>query len=146
MAEGEKLENPFAKSAGAGGSNNDRDGFLAFSSSTPRGSPSGGGPRGFRPKWGKANRQDNWRRFGQYNDQEQQRMNMSAPNGEFKFKLCLNVHRSLHQQELNFFGSHFRNDVAVTRRSWFWAQGLPRFATSTNLTQLSWWEGKLTQL
>jgi len=80
MAEGEKLENPFAKSAGAGGSDSDRDGFLAFSSSTPRGSPSGGGPRGFRPKWGKANRQDNWRRFGQYNDQEQQRMNMSAPN------------------------------------------------------------------
>ena len=83
MAEGEKLENPFAKGAGAGGSNSDRDGFLAFSSSTPRGSPSGGGPRGFRPKWGKANRQDNWRRFGQYNDQqEQQQMNMSAPNGE----------------------------------------------------------------
>ena len=82
MAEGEKLENPFAKGAGAGGSGSDQDGFLAFSSSTPRGSPSGGGPRGFRPKWGKANRQDNWRRFGQYNDQEQQRMNMSAPNGE----------------------------------------------------------------
>ena len=83
MAEGEKLENPFATASGPGAKEGDRDGFLSFSSSTPRGSPSGGGPRGFRPKWGKKNRQDNWNRFGQY-DQQQQQMNMSAPDGELE--------------------------------------------------------------
>ena len=99
MAEGEKLENPFAKgaAAGAGGSDSDREGFLAFSSSTPRGSPSGGGPRGFRPKWGKKNRQDNWNRFGQYNDQQQhqQQMNMTAPEGRFEYGASLFIGDSL---------------------------------------------------
>ena len=83
MAEGEKLENPFAKESDPGVKEGDRDGFLSFSSSTPRGSPSGSGPRGFKPKWGKKNRQDNWNRFGQY-DQQQQQMNISAPDGELE--------------------------------------------------------------
>ena len=84
MAEGEKLENPFAKEAGKEKDGGDGS-FLAFSSSTPRGSPSGGGQRGFKAKFhNKTNRQDNWKRFGQFNQQQEQ-MNMTAPEGKFKF-------------------------------------------------------------
>ena len=57
-----KLQNPFAK---------DKEGFLSFSSSTPQASnPGAGGSRGgrgnFVPKRGKANRLNNWERFGDF--------------------------------------------------------------------------------
>ena len=127
MAEGEKLENPFAAASGPGAKEGDRDGFLSFSSSTPRGSPSGGGPRGFRPKWGKKNRQDNWNRFGQY-DQQQQQMNMSAPDGELESATYLVI---------SFLdASRFRNGVAVTRRPWRRRPGLPRLTASKLFPQL----------
>jgi hypothetical protein len=44
---------------------------LFCSSSTPRGSPSGGQDRGFRPTRGKKNRMQNWERFGNFNQQQQ---------------------------------------------------------------------------
>ena len=90
----DRLSNPFSGggSGGSGTPNSGSDDFLSFSSSTPnpgRGGGQGqgqfsGGERGFKPKWGKKNRQDNWNRFGayennrQYNNQNQGIINCSS--------------------------------------------------------------------
>ena len=65
----EKLPNPFETSKGP-----DTDDYIGFSaSSTPR-------EDRFIPKRGKKNRQDNWRRFGAF-DQQQQQQNFYSPRG-----------------------------------------------------------------
>ena len=66
----EKLPNPFESRGAAKGP--ETEDFIAFSSnSTP-------GDR-FVPKRGKKNRQDNWRRFGNFENQQQQ--NYYSPRG-----------------------------------------------------------------
>ena len=66
----EKLPNPFESRGAAKGP--ETEDFIAFSSnSTP-------GER-FVPKRGKKNRQDNWRRFGNFENQQQQ--NYYSPRG-----------------------------------------------------------------
>ena len=63
----EKLPNPFESKKGP-----DTEDYIGFSaSSTPREDK-------FQPRRGKQNRQDNWRRFGAFEQQRQQRGGMQG--------------------------------------------------------------------
>ena len=90
----DRLSNPFANESNVDIGGEDQDlsggdnGFISFSSSTPRQSEGRGfsGGRNFNPRRGKRNRQSNWERFGEFNQgppQQQQYFysNRGSPGG-----------------------------------------------------------------